>query len=398
VTLACAFLGIGAALTLVFMLGAVAVSDEPQARREFEQAIADGTVSRNVDLGTLTDIFRWVATVLAVVSVPGIVFAVYASRRDRLSRVALSVLGVGAGLLLVASLSAPGVALALLTFVAVGLLWTPSARAWFSSGSDASPPTTSSAGHTGRTPYRGDFMSSTLPPPDDDRRASSQPPPAPRYGEPPAGEQQPAPGYGQQAPDYSQQSPGYGQQPAYGEPGYGQPGYGQSYGQGGYGQTSPSAYPAQRPGTVTAAAVITIVMSLLTGGLWMLAGFALLFAPEDSVREALRDDSQARSQLAEAGITVDELLRGLDGFGIAALVIGAIMLSVIIPAIFLLRGSQVARILVAIAATVTLLVGLFFAVTALIGIFWAVPAAAVLVMLFTGAAAAWFAGRRAGVR
>jgi hypothetical protein len=55
-------------------------------------------------------------------------------------------------------------------------------------------------------------------------------------------------------------------------------------------------------------------------------------------------------------------------------------------------------ILVAIAATVTLLVGLFFAVTAIIGIFWAVPAAAVLVMLFTGAAAAWFAGRRAGVR
>jgi hypothetical protein len=246
-------------------------------------------------------------------------------------------------------------------------------------------------------------MSSTLPPPDDDRRASSQPPPAPRYGEPPPGEQQAAPSYGEQPSgltqptSYGQSSsgqPAYGQ-PGYGQPGYGQPGYGQGYGQGGYGQT-PSPYPAQRPGTVTAAAVITIIMSLLTGGAWLLIGFLLLFLPEADVRDAMLEDANFRRQLSDTGLTVDDVLGTVDGFGVAALIIGLIMLSVIIPAIFLLRGSQVARVLVAIAAAVTLLIGLFFAVTGIIGIFWAVPAAAVLVMLFTGAAAAWFAGRRAG--
>jgi hypothetical protein len=402
VTLACAILGIGAALTLGWMLAAVAMLDEPQFRRQLEQTLANESLPGNGDIGTITEVVRWVATGVAVASVPVIVFALYAARGDALSRVALSVLGVGAGLLMALG-GLAGAAPALLVLVAVGLLWTPSARAWFASRSAASPPSAASARHTGGTPYRGDPMSSTLPPPDDDRRASSQPPPAPRYGEPPPGEQQAAPSYGEQPSgltqptSYGQSSsgqPAYGQ-PGYGQPGYGQPGYGQGYGQGGYGQT-PSPYPAQRPGTVTAAAVITIIMSLLTGGAWLLIGFLLLFLPEADVRDAMLEDANFRRQLSDTGLTVDDVLGTVDGFGVAALIIGLIMLSVIIPAIFLLRGSQVARVLVAIAAAVTLLIGLFFAVTGIIGIFWAVPAAAVLVMLFTGAAAAWFAGRRAG--
>ncbi len=77
-----------------------------------------------------------------------------------------------------------------------------------------------------------------------------------------------------------QQPPaGYGQQ-GYGQPGYGQPGYGQQQGYGQQGYTPAPSYsggpPAtgQRPGGVTAAAVIGIVI----GGLGTLGGLLALLA------------------------------------------------------------------------------------------------------------------------
>ncbi|MGY1702091.1 hypothetical protein [Geodermatophilus sp. SYSU D00766] len=102
----------------------------------------------------------------------------------------------------------------------------------------------------------------------------------PPGGQPGAG----APGqpYGQQP--YGQQP--YGQQP-YGQQAYGQQAYGQQpYGQaaapyGGFGGPSPSGGPAgQRPGQVTAAAVIGVVIGGLGSlfGLLALLGIGLLFA------------------------------------------------------------------------------------------------------------------------
>jgi hypothetical protein len=97
--------------------------------------------------------------------------------------------------------------------------------------------------------------------------------PQPGWGPPPSQGQQP--GYGQQQPGYGQ--PAYGQQ----QPDYGQPAYGQPQGQPGYeaapGWSGAPAPGGKRPGAVTAAAVIGIVI----GGLGTLGGLLTLFALGD---------------------------------------------------------------------------------------------------------------------
>jgi hypothetical protein len=109
--------------------------------------------------------------------------------------------------------------------------------------------------------------------------------PPPGQGGPPSYGQG-APGYGQGAPGYGQPDPGYGQPdqgygppaPAYGEPA---PGYGQGAPQG-YGQSSsypnaPAGFgeaPTRRPGQVTAAAIIGIVV----GGLGLLGSLLTIGA------------------------------------------------------------------------------------------------------------------------
>jgi len=118
--------------------------------------------------------------------------------------------------------------------------------------------------------------------------------PPPGQGGPPSYGQG-SPGYGQGAPGYGQGTPGYGQQaPGQPDPGYGQPnpgygppapGYGQpapGYGQGPQGYGQPSSYPSapagygygeaptRRPGQVTAAAIIGIVIGTLSTFLYLL--------------------------------------------------------------------------------------------------------------------------------
>ena len=85
-----------------------------------------------------------------------------------------------------------------------------------------------------------------------DNPPDGPPPEQSPYGQPPPGQ----PGYGQQPPaqQYGQQ---YGQQQYGGQPAYGQP---PGYGQPPYGPVDPD----KRPGTVTAAGVITIIMGGLS--------------------------------------------------------------------------------------------------------------------------------------
>ncbi len=114
------------------------------------------------------------------------------------------------------------------------------------------------------------------------------PPPSQNpYGQPPSG--QPASPYGEQpAP---QQNP-YGEQPAQQQNPYGapaqQPGYGQpppyagqqpAYGQPGYGYGGPAS--DKRPGSVTAAAVITLIFSGLSLLLSAFVLVALVVARDD---------------------------------------------------------------------------------------------------------------------
>jgi hypothetical protein len=341
--------------------------------------------------------WRWSLTAAAVLAVAAVVFSVYASRGDQVSRVALTV--VVPLMVLPAVVSGWSLVPALLAVGAVVLLWVSDSRAWFEA-LRGGPPTTTSA-----DARRGEHMSSSTPPPSDDRRDSDEqggsPPPPPAYGQQPP---QYDPGYGQQGQQpYGQQGYGeQGQQPygqqgqqPYGQQGYGQPGqpYGSPYGQH-PGESSP--YPSRRPGVVTAAAIIAMVMSALTGLAWLVMGL-IAVASGDSIIDEVRTDADARRQLDDAGISFTELQDGIQVFGVVALVIGVLFLLTIIPAVGVLRGSGVARVLLTILSVIALLIGLFFTVFgAGIGIPWAIAAALVLILLFVGDAGAWFAGKKAG--
>ena len=168
--------------------------------------------------------------------------------------------------------------------------------------------------------------------------------------------------------------------------------YGQSYGQQpagqqpyGYGQQPYGGVPARsgdkRPGTVTAAAWITIVFSAITAVLFALGGLGLLVARDDVIAEMERvPEFQDANIDAESAVGV--LVVVLLGVVIWCLVAA-------ILAVFVLRRSNVARILLVISASVA-------AVFALIGItsgFSLVPLVACLatiVLLFVGGAGDWF--------
>ncbi len=384
VTAACLLLGVGAVLVLAWSVVLVAALDEPQVRAELDRALAEGGLPSSVDAETLRELVRWLLTALAVGAVPVAVFAVFAARGDRVSRVALTVLG-GLGALLFALAGVVGLLVSAVAVAAVVMLWVPSARGWYAPVSAPGPTDSAPNRHTGIIRHGGDRMSSSTPPPSDDDVRGEPPPQPPAYGQEHQTQwQQQPPAHAQQQPQYGQpgheQQPGYGQQPSHGQYGYGQP----------------SPYPSRRPGTVTAAAWITIVMSALTGGLWALIGIGLL-AAGGSVSDSILEEPEGRQFLQELDISVDQFRDGVEVAGIVGLVFGLLMLLAIIPAVMVLRGSNAGRVLLTVCAAVSLLIGLFFTVTgAIFGLIWVVAAGAVIAMMFVGEAGSWFAGKKAG--
>lgn len=166
--------------------------------------------------------------------------------------------------------------------------------------------------------------------------------------------------YGQAAP-YGQSSP-YGQQSAYG--------------------TAPQAGD-RRPGTVTAAAWITIVFSAVTAVLLGLTGLALLVA-----RDAVITEMERVPEFQDANIDAEAAVGVL-----VAIIVGLVVwcLVAIVLAVLVLRRSTVARILLVISASVTALLSLLGVGTG-VSVVPLVAAAATIVLLFTGGAGDWFAG------
>lgn len=184
----------------------------------------------------------------------------------------------------------------------------------------------------------------------------------------------------------SDQEPGpthtpYGQPDPYGQPTpYGQQGQPSPYGQ----QPSYGPPPVQgdrRPGTVTAAAWITIVFSGLTAVLFGLAGLALLVARDQVITEMERVPDFEDANF-DAGSAVGLLLAVMLGLVVWCVV--AIVLSVMV-----LRRSGIARILLVISAAVTVVVSLI-SIASLISALPLIAAVATIVLLFTGGASAWF--------
>jgi hypothetical protein len=197
------------------------------------------------------------------------------------------------------------------------------------------------------------------------------PPPQNPYGQPEGGGQDP---YGQ--PPASQ--PAYGQQP-YGQPAYGQPAYGQQgYGQyGAYG--APGVDPNKRPGSVTAAGIITIIMSGLS--VLVFGGFLIALLVS---RDSVVDDLETQPGLED--VSAD------DVFAVFAVILVILTLWCLIATvlgILVMRRSNAARILLTVSCAVTIAISLL-SIASVVSAVPLIAAIAVIVLLFTGGAGPWF--------
>ncbi|WP_370618511.1 hypothetical protein [Mumia sp. Pv 4-285] len=219
------------------------------------------------------------------------------------------------------------------------------------------------------------------------------PPSSPEPGRPAGSD--PAPSYGQPAPG----QPSYGQPPQYGQPSFGQeqPQYGGQPQYGSYGQ-QPAQYdpyaaglpqasypipndPDARPVTVTIAAWTAIVMSALTALGWVLIG-ALAGVIIEEMRQNPGEYDLSASDL-------DVLDDNMPGVYVAVVLCVLACLAAVALGVLVLRRAGWARIALTVLSGVTILLG-FVMILSVISLLWAAAGIAVVVLLFTGGANAWF--------
>lgn len=193
-------------------------------------------------------------------------------------------------------------------------------------------------------------------PPPSNPYGSPPDPPANPYGEAP----QPPPAYGQQP---------YGQQP-YGQQPHGAPAYG-------------GADPDKRPGTVTAASIITMIFSAIS----LLAFGILAIAVQGS--EGLVDEinREFEGQPGFEDFSADEVINYLT---IALVILAIWSLSALVLAVLAMRRQNWARILVVISAAMSGLLSLLFILTGVSAI-PLIAAIATVVLYFVGGANQWYA-------
>lgn len=261
-----------------------------------------------------------------------------ALQRSRTARIVLLVVTVP----LVITGLAIGPLYAIAVAAAVIVLWLPTANAWF----DGRPQATMAT------------MSEAPPPP------SSDP-----YGHPagaqPSGQPQP---YGQPygAPQYGAPDNPYA--PPQPHPPYG---------------GAPDV-PDRRPGAVTAAAVITIVLSALTALLGLLVALV-----GSNMAQDMMDELDKRGY-DTSDFTTHELA---VGFAIIGTVIAVFALAAIIAAVFVLRRSNTARIVLTVLSALCIAVSLV-GITSGGSLLSLVGAIVVIVLLYRRRSNAWFAARR----
>ena len=138
--------------------------------------------------------------------------------------------------------------------------------------------------------------------------------------------------------------------------------------------------PPRRPGSVTAAAVIT----------WVFAGLALIVAAWMLVavnvdRAAFERSVERQNDLDGMGITASELARI---FTIGGTVLAMLSVLALLLALGVYRGSNVARILLIILSLVTC-VGSLMVAFAMLPLAWLIAALAVMSLLMLGRTKWW---------
>lgn len=397
----------------VFVLAVIfaAMSDwgSPALRAELQRGLDESPFSSRVDASAVLEVLRYALMAIAGGCVAAVLAAAWTLHGHRGARMLLTVLA-GASPLAAPLLGYTGILVAGAGIACVVLLWSRPARAWFQLPSDpsrsADPPRPVHS-------FGGASMSHPSPPPGADpepddgstqrpegRRQSDEGSQAPA-GQPPqwqgTAQQYGQPGHGQQsgAPPQQYGQP-YGQQ--YGQPGqqYGQP-YAQPYGQQygtppqQYGQPYGQPYgyggdPSRRPGAVTAAAVITFVLSGIALLISLIFAIGVLAARGAIERELLTNpDVEGAFDAADIGTVVTVL--GLVCFFFALLSVAGIVLAALV-----LRGRGWARVTLIVLSVLTGLLGLL-GITGVFPLIWTAGAVAVIVLLSLGQTRQWFALR-----
>ncbi|MEP6666584.1 MAG: hypothetical protein ABJA81_09075 [Nocardioidaceae bacterium] len=176
---------VGSALALVLLISAAQQLNGSQMSDALAEAVkTEQAVSVGLTLETARTIMRYMIMVMAVLSVTSLILGVYVLRRHRASRMALTIVG---GLMAMLALLAgpPGWPVTLYIGVSVLLMWTKSARAWFTD--EVRPP----VGGPPPPPYQGPPPPPPPPgtPPPPPPPPGTPPPPPPPPGTPPPVEQ-----------------------------------------------------------------------------------------------------------------------------------------------------------------------------------------------------------------
>ena len=140
--------------------------------------------------------------------------------------------------------------------------------------------------------------------------------------------------------------------------------------------------PGKRPGTVTAAGVLTLVFSVLTGLAFVVIVIAFQAARSDMVDE-LRGDATFKDYDPDTIVDV--------GLVLSIVVVVWCVLAVVL-AILAMKRSNVARILLVVSSVVAALVSLV-GILSLVSVLPLIASIATVVLLFTGGANDWFARR-----
>ncbi|RNL60481.1 DUF4064 domain-containing protein [Nocardioides marmoriginsengisoli] len=194
-----------------------------------------------------------------------------------------------------------------------------------------------------------------------------------------------------QQPTYPAQPPAYptpSAPPAYEQGAYGQPYAQPNYAQQQYGAWSPpTPGPDKRPGTVTAAAVITWISCALSLGF-----AALMFVFAAVMDQAFFDDIER--ELEKDGTDVDMSDLDVNDLRTGLIVIGIILLvwslSAIVAAVFAYRRSNGGRITLVVSASVAIIPLALGTITVLLPGLFLIAAITTIVLLFTGGANEWY--------
>lgn len=328
-TLTCIFVGVGSALLLVNLVSTLSSWGSIELQDAVREALATEPLKEaGIGLDQALDALRYAAYVGVVLTASGAVFALYAARGHRTSRVMLTIL-CGLAFLVFAAMGLPGLLPAAFAGVCGWSLWTAEARRWFDQVNGRPVPALATATRTGAA----------------DPFAAVPPSSTPEVDTPAA-------------------FPSDGEQPAT--------------------PTSTGAAPAARPRSVSVA-VVTTVVSCAVVGFFGLIALLVSTIGADAYRSALSEPGMAQDWLRSAGVDADQVIELLRLSSTVWLVLSVVGLA---AAIATAKRLPAGVVTLRIVAALTVGVSVFFLP---LGIVTAAAAVVVVVQLRRPDARAWLA-------